>query len=56
MNTRTLMQRPFCDIEADYKWSVANLEKARAEGNEQKEKFYEVAVCNLFEELQKCSS
>ncbi len=34
----------------------ANLEKARAEGNEQKERFYEVAVRNLFEELQKCSS
>ena len=56
MNTRTLKQRPFRDIESDYERSIANLEKARAEGNEQKERFYEVAVRNLFEELQKCSS
>jgi hypothetical protein len=56
MHPDTLMQRPFCGIGSDYERSVANLEKARAEGNEQKEKFYEVAVCNLFEELQKCSS
>jgi hypothetical protein len=56
MNTCTLMQRPFHDIELDCKRSIANLEKARAEGNEQKERFYEVAVHNLFEELQKCSS
>jgi hypothetical protein len=56
MNTCTLMQRPFRDIELNYERSIANLEKARAEGNEQKERFYEVAVCNLFEELQKCSS
>ena len=56
MNTRTLMQRPFCDIESDYERSVAALEKARTEGNEHKERFYEVAVRNLFEELQRCSS
>jgi hypothetical protein len=56
MNTHTLMQRPFRDIELDYERSIANLEKARAEGKEQKERFYGVAVCNLFEELQKCSS
>jgi hypothetical protein len=56
MNTRTLMQRTFHDIELDYERSVGNLEKARAEGNEQKERFYGVAVRNLFEEFQKCSS
>jgi hypothetical protein len=56
MNTRTLMQRPFRDIESDYERSVAALEKARTEGNEHKERFYEVAVRNLFEELQRCSS
>ena len=52
MNTRTLMQRPFRDIESDYERSVAALEKARAEGNEQEERFYEVAVHNLFEEFR----
>jgi hypothetical protein len=55
MNTRTLKQRPFREIETDYQRSVANLERARAEGDEHNERFYELAVHNLFEELQKCS-
>jgi hypothetical protein len=55
MNTHTLMQRPFREIETDYQRSVANLEKARAEGDEHHERFYKLAVRNLFEELQKCS-
>jgi hypothetical protein len=55
MNTRTLKQRPFREIERDYQQSVANLERARAEGDEHNERFYELAVHNLFEELQKCS-
>jgi hypothetical protein len=55
LNTRTLMQRPFREIETDYLWSVASLEKARAEGDEHHERFSELAVHNLFKELQKCS-
>jgi hypothetical protein len=34
MNTCTLMQRPFHKIETDYQQSVANLERATAEGDE----------------------
>jgi hypothetical protein len=48
MNTQTLMQRPFREIETDYQRSVANLEKAQAEGDEHHERFYELAVRNLF--------
>jgi hypothetical protein len=55
MNTRTLIQRPFREIKTDYQQSVANLEKGRAEGDEHHERFDKLAVCNLFEELQKCS-
>jgi hypothetical protein len=41
---------------SNYERSIANLEKAKAEVNEQKERFYEFAVHNLLKELQKCSS
>jgi hypothetical protein len=51
-NTRQLMRRSFMKINKEYKLSKAELAAAKAENDEGSIAFYEIACCNLEEELK----
>ncbi len=48
-NTRVMLRRPFGKVQRDYK---ASLQSAKDDNNESRIMFYEMALCNLFKELQ----
>jgi hypothetical protein len=51
-NTRVMFCHPFAAAQRDYISSMLALERAKGDNNDSRVMFYELAVCNLFEELQ----
>jgi hypothetical protein len=51
-NTRVMFHCPFAEVQRDYKTSMLALERARGDNDDSRVKFYELAVHNLFKELQ----
>jgi len=51
-NTRAMFRRPLAEVQRDYESSMLALERAKGDNNDSRVMFYELAVCNLFEELQ----
>ncbi len=46
------LRRPFAEVQHDYEAAMASLDKAKDEDDDSRVMLYEIAVCNLFKELQ----
>ncbi len=51
-NTKAMLRRPFAEVQRDYEAAMLSLQKAKDEDDASRVMFYEIAVCNLFKELQ----
>jgi hypothetical protein len=51
-NTRVMLRRPFSEVQRDYESSMQSLQVAKDENDQSRVMFYEMAVRNLFKELQ----
>ena len=51
-NTRAILRRPFAEVQRDYEASMLALERAKEGNDDSRVMFYELAVRNLFKELQ----
>jgi hypothetical protein len=51
-NTRAILRRPFAEVQRDYEVSMLALERAKDDNDDSRVMFYELAVRNLFKELQ----
>ncbi len=51
-NTKAILRRPFAEVQRDYEAAMVLLEKAKDDDDDSRVMFYEIAVCNLFKELQ----
>jgi hypothetical protein len=51
-NTKAMLRRPFAEVQRDYEAAMVSLDTARSQDDESRIMFYELAVRNLFKELQ----
>ena len=51
-NTKAMLRRPFAEVQRDYEAAMLSLQKAKDEDDASRVMFYEIAVRNLFKELQ----
>ncbi len=51
-NTKAILRRPFAEVQRDYEAAMASLDTARSQDDDSRVMFYELAVHNLFKELQ----
>ena len=51
-NTKVMLRRSFAEVQRDYESSLLSLDKAKEDNDEARVMFYELAVHNLFKELQ----
>jgi hypothetical protein len=51
-NTRAILRRPFAEVQRDYEAAMVSLERAKDDDDDSRTMFYELAVRNLFKELQ----
>ncbi len=55
-NTKAMLRRPFAEVQRDYEAAMVSLDTARSQDDESRIMFYELAVRNLFKELQSMDS
>ena len=55
-NTRVMLRRPFGEVQRDYEASMQSLQMAKDDNDQSRIMFYELAVRNLFKELQSMDS
>jgi hypothetical protein len=51
-NTRVMIRRPFAEVQRDHEAVMLSLQKAKDDDDDSRVMFYEIAVHNLFKELQ----
>jgi hypothetical protein len=51
-NTKAILRRPFAEVQRDYEAALVSLDTARSQDDDSRVMFYELAVRNLFKELQ----
>ncbi len=51
-NTKAMLLRPIAEVQRDYKAAMASLQRAKDDNDDSRVMFSEIAVCNLFKEIQ----
>jgi hypothetical protein len=51
-NTKAILRRPFAEVQRDCEAAMVSSDRAKNEDDDSRVMFYELAVHNLFKELQ----